>query len=353
MYKKILKEKDIQAIIITDPINMRYISGFSGGEGALYLSSNREVLITDSRYTEAAAKESSFEIIEENAAHKRMRILSELAESDGVCSIGFEDNAMTYGMYIKYTAALMQVKSWIPLGSAVDNLRLIKSDKEIALMQKASEIADYAFIRTCERIRIGMTELEGAAEIEYQMKQAGAEDVSFATIFAAGKHSSMPHAVPTDYKIQRGDFITIDFGCKYNGYCSDTTRTIVVGEPSWKQREIYEIVLEAHNRALAAVKPGVQGKDIDGEARAVITAAGYGEYFGHSTGHAVGLYIHEEPRFSAASETIYKAGMTGTIEPGIYLPGEFGVRIEDMIVITDEGCRSFTRLPKKLIILNQ
>ena len=351
MANDILKRLQADAIFVTDPINMRYISGFSGGEGLVYISEKRRAVITDSRYTEAAAMESSFEIIEESPSRRRLDILAELTLADNAGTAGFEDRSLTCSQFAKYKNGLANIKNWIPLEDKLDDLRIIKSEEEIGFMQKASDIADKAFEKLCVLIKPGMTELEGAAELEYQMKLAGAQDVSFPTIFAAGKHSSMPHAVPTGYKIQTGDLITVDFGCKYNGYCSDTTRTVIVGKPSQKQKEIYDIVLKAHLEALSAVKPGITGEEADAAARNVIKAAGYGEYFGHATGHGVGLYIHEEPRFAPNVKTVYEVGMTGTVEPGIYLPGKFGVRIEDMIVLTENGCRSFTKLPKRLIEL--
>lgn len=350
MVNEVLNKNGVDAIIVTDPVNMRYISGFSG-EGILYISDSRSIIITDSRYTEAAGAQSGFDVIEENAGHRRLAILSELVKSDNAQSIGFEDTAIIYSEYEKYRSGLTQIKKWIPLGSALNDLRLVKTDEEVRFMMKASEIADKAFKGLLSVIKPGMTELEGVAELEYRMKRLGATDVSFATIFAAGKHSSMPHAVPGEYKVQNGDFITVDFGCKYNGYCSDTTRTVAVGEVTQKQKDIYDIVLKAHMNALELVKPGVTGGQVDAAARDIISAEGYGKYFGHSTGHGVGLYIHEEPRFAPNVKTVYEKGMTGTIEPGIYLSGEFGVRIEDMIIVTDKGCESFTKLPKNLICL--
>ena len=350
MVNEVLSQKGIDALIVTDPINMRYISGFVG-EGMLYISSARSVIITDSRYTEAAKAQSYFDVIMENTGHRRIAILSELVMQDNAKTLGFEDMAIIYSEYEKYSSGLESIKKWIPLGNALNDLRLVKTDEEIDFMTKASEIADKAFEGLLSVIKPGMTELEGVAELEYRMKRLGAADVSFPTIFAAGRHSSMPHAIPDDYKVQNGDFITIDFGCKYNGYCSDTTRTVVVGEASPEQKRIYDIVLKAHMNAFECIKPGATGECVDAAARDIINDAGYGQYFGHATGHGVGLYIHEEPRFAPNVKTVYKAGMTGTVEPGIYLPGKFGVRIEDMIVVTDSGCRSFTHLAKELICL--
>lgn len=350
MLDGILKKLGADALLVSDAANMRRISGFSG-EGLLYISKAKNVIITDSRYTEIAGYESDFEVIEENASHRRFAILNGLIEADKALCVGFEDQVTTYADFNKLKDNLKQVQAWVGAGDSVNELRLVKTDEELALMQKASEIADKAFMRLLEIIKPGLSEKEGAAYLEYQMRLLGADGVSFDTIFAAGKNSSMPHAVSTDYKVRNGDFITIDFGCKYKGYCSDTTRTVAVGSVSEEQREIYGIVLRAHKSGLAAVRPGVTGGEVDASARNIINEAGYGNYFGHATGHGVGLYIHEEPRFSPNVKTVYESGMTGTIEPGIYLPGQFGVRIEDMIAVTDDGCRSFTKLPKEIMIL--
>lgn len=351
MYKDIIKENGVDAILITDPLNMRYLSGFKGGEGILYLSDKRSVLVTDSRYTEAAGKESDFEVIEENTDHKRMQILSECIKADGALSIGFEDQDMSFADFQKYRKNLGGVKKWITLCSSVTALRMIKTDEEISYMQRAASIADKAFGNIFGLIKPGMTELEGAAELEYQMKKLGAEDVSFKAIFAAGKNSSMPHAVPTEHKVCNGEFITMDFGCKVNGYCSDMTRTVAVGEPSKEMVKVYDTVFKAQLAGLEAVKPGVSGREADKAARDIIKAAGYGEYFGHALGHSVGLFIHEEPRLSPGDPTLLRPGMIETVEPGIYIPGEFGVRIEDMVAVTEEGCRNFVSSPKELIIL--
>lgn len=351
IFAQITNKKTADALLITDPMNMRHVSGFKGGEGAVYLSAKRSVLITDSRYTEQAAAETDFEIIEEETSHKRMQILQECIEADGVSSLGFENLFVTVADYRKLQKELTRIQTLVPLENEVDLLRCVKTPEEIEKIALASSIADRALAELLPLIKEGMTELEGAAELEYRMKKLGAQGPSFDTIFAAGKHSSMPHAVPTDYRIQNGDFITIDFGCRVDGYCSDTTRTVVLGKASEKQKEIYRTVLAAQLAGLAAVKEGPTGKEIDRIARSVIEAAGYGPYFGHSLGHAVGLLIHEEPRFSPIDETVIRAGMVQTVEPGIYLPGEFGVRIEDTVAVTKDGCRNLVASPKDLIEL--
>ncbi len=351
LYNDIFEKKDIDAILITDPLNMQYLSGFTGGEGILYISRNKRILITDSRYTEAAESQSDFEIIEESIRHRRVQILAEHIKDDDIENIGFEDLSMSFADFQKYRKNLPGVKKWITLGRVINDLRMIKTKDEISCMAKAADIACEAFEAVIKLIKPGMTELEGAAELEYQMKKRGAQDVSFKAIFAAGKNSSMPHAVPTAYKVQEGDFITMDFGCKVDGYCSDMTRTVAVKYVADKQREVYDTVLKAQLAGLDAARAGLTGAAVDKVSRDIIAEAGYGKYFGHALGHSVGLFIHEEPRLSPNEETVLKPNMIETVEPGIYIPGEFGVRIEDMVIITDNGCRNFCTSPKELIVL--
>jgi len=241
------------------------------------------------------------------------------------------------------------VDTWVPLKGDVDALRQIKSEEELEYLEKAEAIGDLAFEKILTILKPGMTELEVAAELEYQMKKAGAENFSFSTIVASGLNSSMPHAIPGEKKLEEGDFVTMDFGCTYKGYCSDMTRTVVLGKASEKQKEIYNTVLKAQLAALDAIKAGVTGKSVDKVARDIITEAGYGECFGHGLGHSVGLFIHEEPRLSPAGETVLEENMIETVEPGIYVPGFGGVRIEDMVAVTKDGCKNFTHSPKELI----
>ena len=350
-YHKIFGEKGAEALLITDPYNMRYLSGFRGGEGMLYLTEERRVLITDSRYTEAAGKETDFEVIEENRGHRRLTILRELLQETGASSAGYEDLSMRCAEFAALRQGLPEVKSWIPLGACVDSLRQIKSPEEIACMRKAESIGDQAFAALLPLLKPGMTELEAAAELEYQMKKRGAQGFSFDTIMASGIHSSMPHAIPSEKKLETGDFITMDFGCTYHGYCSDMTRTVVLGKADEKQKEIYHIVLRAQQAALDLIRAGLPGSRIDREARGIIEEAGYGACFGHGLGHSVGLFIHEEPRLSPGDDTVLEPGMIETVEPGIYVPGFGGVRIEDMVAVTENGCENLTCSPKELIEL--
>ncbi len=351
MYRQILEQAKVDAYLVTDPMNMRYISGFRGGEGVLYISPSRKVLVTDSRYTEQAGKESDFTVIEENAGHKRFVILAECIDADKAEVVGFEDASMRVNEFNAMKEALPQVKNWVALGGKLDFLRRIKTPEEIEIMQKATAISEAALTSLLDFIKPGLTELEIAAELEYQMKKRGANDLAFNTIVASGIHSSMPHAIPSEKKIENGDFITMDFGAKVNGYCSDMTRTIVVGKASEKQKEIYNLVLKAQLAGLAAAGPNVKGKDVDAVSRNIIREAGYGEYFGHGLGHSVGLFIHENPRFSPAEEDIILPGYIETVEPGVYVPGFGGVRIEDMILITEDGYRNFNHFEKNLIEL--
>lgn len=353
MRKNLSSKLKLDAILITSPYNMRYLSGFRGGEGALYISKNQNVLITDSRYTEAAARESDFTVIEENRAHSRTQIIKECIQKETSVQgcdfiLGYEDQVMRCSEFQKLASEISGVK-WSPLGGHIDALRQVKTEEEIACLAKAEEIGDQAFTEICKVLKPGMTELHVAALLEYYMKMAGAEGFSFETIAASGVNSSMPHAIPGEKKLEEGDFLTMDFGCVYQGYCSDMTRTVVIGKASEKQKEIYHIVLQAQQAALDAICAGKRGSDVDKVARDFITEAGYGDNFGHGLGHSVGLYIHENPRLSPADDTVLQAGMIETVEPGIYIPGFGGVRIEDMVVVTEDGYRNLTKSPKDLI----
>ena len=351
MLEKILDELNLDALVITDAYNMRHVSGFRGGEGALYISRGQKVLITDSRYTEQAAKESDFTVIEEKNEHKREQILKECMEKEGKAGsfhMGYEDESLLCSQFDKLKEAL-PVEVWVPLKDRIDALRCIKTEEELTYLAKAEEIGDRAFAKLLPLLKPGMTELEVAAELEYLMKKEGAEDLGFNTIVASGLNSSMPHAIPSEKKLEVGDFVTCDFGCKYKGYCSDMTRTVVLGKASEKQKEIYGVVLKAQLAALEALKAGVSGSGVDKVARDIITEAGYGDCFGHGLGHSVGLFIHENPRLSPSDDTILQAGMIETVEPGIYVPGFGGVRIEDMVIVTKEGHINLAHSPKELI----
>ena len=345
------KELAVDAVWITDPYNMRYYSGFSGGEGLVFVGNKRAVLITDSRYTEAAQAECDIEVMEANVEHPQKAILMELLQAEGASRVGFEDEIVSVSTFNKWKDTYESVTEWIPLGEALYGARQVKDEEELALLRRAEAIGDHAFSHILDILKPGLTELEVKAELEYDMVAQGAEGTSFDTIVASGLHSSMPHAVPTEKKLEVGDFVTMDFGCIYRGYCSDMTRTVVIGKANDRQRKIYETVLRAQSVTEQMIHTGMICKEVDRIARDIIEDAGYGAYFGHGLGHSVGLEIHESPACNRRDETVLCEGMIMTVEPGIYIPGFGGVRIEDMGVVTKQRYESFAKSPKRLIEL--
>jgi Xaa-Pro aminopeptidase len=347
-FRRELSKKGLGAALITKRANVRYMSGFTGTNACLVVTESRHFIITDSRYTEQAKIQSPEWCVVETKPDATETIGRLLAESR-VDSLGFEDNDMVYGNYKKLEHNL-NIKM-APMGDVIENLRIIKDKSEIQMIKKAVEIADKAFSHVLNVIKPGIAEKEVAAELEYYLKTNGAEGVAFETIVASGSRSSLPHGVASDRKIMNGDVVTLDFGAVYNGYCSDITRTVFVGEPDEEMKKVYNIVLNAQMNALEEVSEGKQGKDVDSIARGYILKSGYGEFFGHSLGHGVGLEIHEEPRLSPRSDTILKNGMVVTVEPGIYLPGKAGVRIEDLVVINGKKPEILTASDKSMIVL--
>lgn len=346
-----LQDHQIDAILVTDPYNMRYLSGFRGGEGILYLSAENRLLITDSRYTEAASQESDFKVLETSAGHKATDFLADVIRTERIERLGYEDESMLCKTYREYQRELPMINDWVPLGSSLKKQRQIKTEEEIGYLRQAEAIGDMAFSRIVNMMRPGMTEREIQYELEYQMMKCGAEGTSFDTIVASGIHSSMPHAIPSDKKIQSGDFVTLDFGCRYQGYCSDMTRTVVVGKASERQKEIYHLVQKANQVTESFLQAGMICREVDKIARDIIADAGYGSCFGHGLGHSVGLEIHELPACNTRDTTVLQSNMIMTVEPGIYLRGLFGVRIEDMVVITEKGYENLSHSTKELIEL--
>ena len=338
-----LRERQLDCIVINDLKNVRYFSGFAGSAAVLTVTEKKALLYTDFRYLEQAKEEATtFEIVKHGE-----HIYRDVADAIQVeKNIAFEKNYVT-------VETLQRMQEFIPdknwCGVKLGSIRMIKDEKEIGFIEQAVKIADNAFARLLLEIKEGMSEIEAAALLEFFLKEEGATRTSFPTIVASGKRSSLPHGQPTQKKFDRGDFVTFDFGAIYQGYCSDITRTVVIGSPSDKQREIYDIVLAAQLAAISKLRPGITGKEGDSYARAVIKNAGYDEMFGHGTGHSLGINIHEEPRLSPNCDTILCSGMVLTVEPGIYIPDWGGVRIEDVVVITNEGVRILTKTDKKLI----
>ena len=362
---EVMEVKKVDGIFVTSPANMRKCSGFRG-EGVIYLSRELHLVFTDSRYTEAARAECpAFEVIQiKNNIYECCveEILKRVGkEKASGLTVGFEDEHVTVkvgrtlqALWSKYVQEEIHL---VPLHRALDRMRQIKSEDEIRDIERAEQIGDGAFAKIIRKLaemrqeRSFLTEQQVAAWLEFFMREQGAENTSFDTIAAGGIHSSMPHAIPTGRVLRDGDFLTMDFGCKVNGYCSDMTRTVMIGHADERQRHVYDIVLRAQTAALEAVRPGRKGCEVDAVARQIIADAGYGDNFGHGLGHSVGLMIHETPCFSPREESVLEPGMVITVEPGIYIEGAFGVRIEDLIVVTEDGFRNLTHSPKELIEL--
>jgi Xaa-Pro aminopeptidase len=338
----------VDAILVKESNNYKYLSGFGGTSATLFISKNKQVLITDFRYIERSTKEApDFEIV--NQGSSIYDVINSLIKEENITNLGFEDTHTTYSDYGVISEKLNA--KLVPIKDTIEVIRRVKYEEELECLRKAESIGDQAFTHILGFIKEGVTELEIALELEFFMRRAGANGLSFDSIVASGINSSMPHAVPSDKKVEKGDFVTMDFGCIYKGYCSDMTRTIVVGKATDKQKEIYNTVLNAQLSALRTIKSGLEGKFVDSIAREIISDAGYGDCFGHGLGHCVGLEIHENPRFSPADSTVFEENMVVTVEPGIYIPGFGGVRIEDMVIVKNDGYVNLTSSPKELIEL--
>lgn len=342
-----------EAALVTDEVNIGYFTGFFHSEGALLVTENSAALLVDFRYAEAAQKKASgCQVI---CFQTLSGSLTALLNAEGVRCVHAEASHMTVSRYEFFRKKCGEQHADMVADGRLDKhiatLRVIKTQDELDKIAKAQQIAEAAYSELLNDVRPGVSERELAARLEFYMKQRGAEAVSFDLITITGKKTSLPHGVPSFDTVQEGDFFTCDFGAVYEGYHSDTTRTVAIGSATDEMRHIYAVVLQAQLAALKAIKPGVPCSAVDKTARNIITAAGYGDCFGHSTGHGVGLYIHELPFVSARSDMVLEPGMVITDEPGVYLPDKFGVRIEDMLAVTEDGCRNFVNLPKELIIL--
>ena len=343
-----LNEENLDAIWISNEKNIFYLSGFTGSTAEIVISKDNQYFITDFRYKEQAASQAKDYkiIIREKSVFEEM---NDILVEQQIKSLAFEANHVTYAQFVDVDDILET--ELVETRGVVEEIRLIKSEEEIEIMKEACEITDQAFDHILTFIKPGVTELEVANEIEHFLKQKGASSMSFDTIIASGVRSSMPHGRASEKVIEDGDIVTLDFGCYYKGYSSDITRTIAVGEIDPKLVEIYHIVLEAHNRVIEQAKPGMTGKEVDAIARDYITEKGYGPDFGHSTGHGLGLDVHESLAISKLGEQILEEGMIFTDEPGIYIEGLGGVRIEDDLVVRADGMESLNCSPKELIIL--
>lgn len=345
-----LVDFDCDALLIESAENRRYLSGFTGSFGFLVITKEKAFLLTDSRYQEQAKMETKGIEIVLLSRYTIEHSIAIICRENKVDVLGFERNRISYELY-DGLAAYFGRPNLRPIQNLVEGYRAIKDDEEIALLREAERIGDEAFNNILPLIKPGVEEREIALELDYQMRKLGASGNSFDSIVASGYRGALPHGLASDKKIESGDLIVMDFGCVYKGYCSDMTRTVGVGAVGEKEREVYQAVLKTQLTCLEAIKAGVVGKDIHMLAEKVIADAGYGPYFGHGLGHAVGLEIHETPCFNRAEKKKIQAGTCITVEPGIYLPNQFGVRIEDMIVVTEEGYENLTHSSKDLLLL--
>jgi len=352
IFKKI-SEAGFDAVVFFDQISQRYLTGFLSSDSVVLVTEQETALITDSRYFEAAfnAKSSGqlFEDVNPYLYKNRLfDALSEHIKAKNILSLAFDNSLLT-------VAQAERLKKSFPtlnicgITDICKEKRKIKSKREIENIKAAQNITDAAFSYILSYIKPDITEIEIAAKIEYFCRRNGAESMAFDTIAVSGKNSSLPHGLPSVNRLKMDSFFTMDFGAKYNGYCSDMTRTVVVGKATDEMKHIYQTVLTAQKLALDSIKSGVTGRYVDKVARYYINSAGYEGCFGHSTGHSLGLEIHEQPRFSTSSSEIISAGTVMTVEPGIYLPGKFGVRIEDLVLVTENGFENFTKSSKELI----
>ena len=337
------------AALITSVENVSYYSRFSGNSSQLLITENEKYFFTDFRYTEQAEAETDFTVVETKAT-TRVQTIFEYASKHGVGKIGIDLSDVSYTAYKAYLKFIAE-ENIVDLSADVAKQRTIKDAEEIALIAKGAHHNDLLFDHMCKILKPGMSEMDIRAELIYYMNRNGA-DIAFAPIVASGPNSSLPHATPTDRKIQPGDFLTMDYGCRFGGYCSDFTRTVAISHMDKEQQKGYDIVKRAGDMALEALSAGKGTREIDAIARSYIAQEGYGQAFGHGLGHGVGMMIHEAPTLNEASDATLVDGMVVTIEPGIYLKGRWGVRIEDICVVKNGGCENLTSAPRDIIIIH-
>ncbi len=346
--RKNLERFGVEAIVFLGLPNIRYLAGFTGSDGALVIGGEKAWFLTDSRYTTQASQE----VTGAGVIEYRLKAdgIADLLKAERVRKAGFEAEQTSVG-FIKTLGELLPDVELVPIGSELDDIRIIKDADELRLLGGSADIASRALLGVLDSIRPGVPEREIALALEFAMKRGGAEEKSFDFIVASGTRGAMPHGKASDKPIREGELVTLDFGAVFSGYHSDETVTIAVGTPDDRQKEIYSIVKDAHDKAVDAVRPGVSLKQLDEIARGYIAEKGFGSFFGHGLGHGVGVEVHEKPVVSFRSDKNAEEGMVFTIEPGIYIPGWGGVRIEDTVVVTGDGCRFLTKVPKELMVL--
>lgn len=347
--RKAIVKNNLDGMLFTNLPNIRYLVGYSGSSGVLWITPKQVIFLTDFRYKEQSAREvkNARTVIVVNGLLDDLVKLPEFVKAR---KIGFEEQTMTYIQYRKLQKE-SRGKKLVPVSGMAEKLRQAKNTEEIVKIARASQIADQAFSRILKFIKPGVSEKLIAAELDHTLKILGSSNPSFDSIVGSGPNGALPHAQPGDRKVRKGDFIVLDFGAIYQGYHSDMTRTICIGKPSAKHFEVYNKVLEAQAVGLKSVRAGIKGKEVDQAVRRIIADAGYGEYYGHGLGHGVGLEVHEGPNMGMRTENILPENSIVTVEPGIYLPGWGGVRIEDLVVVKNGSCRVLSKSTKKLIII--
>ena len=345
-----LLDGEVDGLLLTSRYSRHYGAEYDIAEGVAVVSKKGCRYFTDNRYTEAAENGiKGFEVLDVAKGGGYVKCINQCIEDFDITCLGFEENYLTMAEYMMYEKGVNAKLT--PFTKEINGFRSVKEEWELEVMRKAQAITDKAFAEVCPRIKVGMTELELQAELIYCLYKNGATGLAFDPIVVSGPNSSLPHGVAGERVIQEGDFVTMDFGALYNGYCADMTRTVAVGYATEEMQTVYNTVLQAQLAGLAASKAGVPGQEIDGAARQVIRDAGYGEYFGHGYGHSLGLEVHENPSPNARNDKPMPVGAVASAEPGIYLPGKFGVRIEDTCVFLEDGIEILTKSPKNLIIV--
>ena len=348
-YQSLLTD-EVDGLLLTSRFSRHYAARYDIAEGVAIVTKAGCRYFTDSRYIESAQKGiEGFEVLLMDRGNPYSKLINDAIREFGVTNLGYEEIYLTVAEFMAYEQKLEAKLT--PVSHKLAQFRAVKEPYELERMRKAQEITDRAFAEVLPRIKAGMTEKQLCAELIYCLLKNGGEGLSFEPIVVSGPNTSLPHGVAGDRKIQEGDFVTMDFGVLYQGYCSDMTRTVAVGFATEEMKKVYNTVLEAQLAGIAATKAGVPGKDIDAAARKVIEDAGYGPYFGHGYGHSLGLEVHEAPSPNGANDQPMPVGAAASAEPGIYLPGRFGVRIEDVTIFLEDGCEDITHSPKNLIIV--
>jgi Xaa-Pro aminopeptidase len=350
-----LAERELDALLVTNLVNVRWLTGFTGSNGLALVGvgegARQRLFLTDFRYL-TQSQEQLDEGWQREIAPEILQAATAYVGGDGATvKLGFDDTAMSVKEHAQLAAKVAEGVELVAAGGLIEELRAVKDAGEMDKIRAAAKLADAALTDVLSRGLAGRTERDVALDLEMTMRKAGAEAASFPPIVAAAGHSALPHAVPRDVEIPAGTLVTIDWGAQLDGYASDCTRTYATGELDPRDREIYDLVLRAQKESLAAVRAGAAGREVDAVAREIITAAGHGEHFGHGLGHGVGAEVHEGPRLSQRSDATLEAGQVVTVEPGVYVPGAVGVRIEDLAIVTDEGSEVLTGLPKDLQII--